>query len=159
MSGSNFIYEDVEIHKFYEKDIYQNVQFADVYFLYLSMDKSDSADTIFQLTSNMTASLANVSVLRHFVLSIHSSRFDGFNLMNPPAEWLIISRIHIRFLKIWPEQDIALWNRFRFWLNQTWPWIAILSLQWRQNERDDVSNHQPHDCLLNRLFGSRWKKH
>ena len=24
--------------------------------------------------------------------------------------------------------------------------------QWRQNERDGVSNHQPHDCLLNRLF-------
>ena len=25
-------------------------------------------------------------------------------------------------------------------------------LQWRGNERDDVSNHQAHDCLLNRLF-------
>ena len=27
-----------------------------------------------------------------------------------------------------------------------------LALQWRHNERDGVSNHQPHDCLLNRLF-------
>ena len=26
------------------------------------------------------------------------------------------------------------------------------------NERDDVSNHQPHDCLLNRLFRRRSKK-
>ena len=26
------------------------------------------------------------------------------------------------------------------------------SLQWRHNGRDSVSNHQPHDCLLNRLF-------
>ena len=26
------------------------------------------------------------------------------------------------------------------------------------NERDGVSNHQPHDCLLNRLFRRRWKK-
>ena len=25
-------------------------------------------------------------------------------------------------------------------------------LQWRHNERDGVSNHQPQDCLLNRLF-------
>ena len=25
-------------------------------------------------------------------------------------------------------------------------------LQWRHNECDGVSNHQPHDCLLNRLF-------
>ena len=26
------------------------------------------------------------------------------------------------------------------------------SLQWRHNEQDSVSNHQPHNCLLNRLF-------
>ena len=32
------------------------------------------------------------------------------------------------------------------------------SLQWRHNGRDIVSNHQPHDCLLNRLFRRRSKK-
>ena len=32
------------------------------------------------------------------------------------------------------------------------------SLQWRHNGRDSVSNHQPHDCLLNRLFRRRSKK-
>ena len=32
------------------------------------------------------------------------------------------------------------------------------ALQWRHNERDRVSNHQPHDCLLNRLFTRRSKK-
>ena len=26
------------------------------------------------------------------------------------------------------------------------------ALQWRHNERDGVSNHQPHDCLLTRLY-------
>ena len=31
-------------------------------------------------------------------------------------------------------------------------------LRWRRNERDGVSNHQPHDCLLNRLFRRSWKK-
>ena len=31
-------------------------------------------------------------------------------------------------------------------------------LQWRHNGRDSVSNHQPHDCLLNRLFRRRSKK-
>ena len=31
-------------------------------------------------------------------------------------------------------------------------------LQWRHNERDVVSNHQPHDCLLSRLFRRRSKK-
>ena len=33
-----------------------------------------------------------------------------------------------------------------------------LSLQWRHNERDSVSNHQPHDCLVNRLFRRRSEK-
>ena len=32
-----------------------------------------------------------------------------------------------------------------------------MTLQWRRNGRDSVSNHQPHDCSLNRLF-SRSKK-
>ena len=31
-------------------------------------------------------------------------------------------------------------------------------LRWRHNEHDGVSNHQPHDCLLNRLFRRRSKK-
>ena len=35
---------------------------------------------------------------------------------------------------------------------------ATFSLQWRRNERDSVSNHQPHDCILNRLFRRRSKK-
>ena len=30
--------------------------------------------------------------------------------------------------------------------------------QWRHNERDGVSNHQPRDCLLNRVFSRRSKK-
>ena len=33
-----------------------------------------------------------------------------------------------------------------------------MTLQWCHNERDSVSNHQPNDCLLNRLFGRRSKK-
>ena len=31
-------------------------------------------------------------------------------------------------------------------------------LRWRHNGRDGVSNHQPHDCLLKRLFRRRAKK-
>ena len=43
-------------------------------------------------------------------------------------------------------------NRLMWWID------AITSLPWRHNECDGVSNHQPHDCLLNRLFRCRWKK-
>ena len=35
---------------------------------------------------------------------------------------------------------------------------TLVSLQWRHNERDGVSNHQPRDCLLNGLFRPRSKK-
>ena len=33
-----------------------------------------------------------------------------------------------------------------------------VTLQWCHNEHDGFSKHQPHDCLLNRLFRSRSKK-
>ena len=34
----------------------------------------------------------------------------------------------------------------------------IRPLHWRHNGHDGVSNHQPYDCLLNRLFRRRSKK-
>ena len=37
--------------------------------------------------------------------------------------------------------------------------LSHIPLQWRHNECDGVSNHQPHDCLLNRLFGRSQRKH
>ena len=36
--------------------------------------------------------------------------------------------------------------------------MFLWTLHWRHNDHDDVSNHQPYDCLLNRLFGRRSKK-
>ena len=37
-------------------------------------------------------------------------------------------------------------------------WGNFTSLQWRHHDHDSVSNHQPHDCLLNHLFRRRSKK-
>ena len=37
--------------------------------------------------------------------------------------------------------------------------LTSTTLQWHHNERHGVSNHQPHDCLLRRLFRRRSKKH
>ena len=36
--------------------------------------------------------------------------------------------------------------------------VIWTTLQWRHNDHNDVSNHQPRGCLLNRLFRRRWKK-
>ena len=40
---------------------------------------------------------------------------------------------------------------------RTCQWSSM-SLQWRHNEHDGVSNHQPHGCLLIRLYKCRSKK-
>ena len=37
--------------------------------------------------------------------------------------------------------------------------IRSVTLIWRHNGRDGVSNHQPHDCLLNRYSGADQRKH
>ena len=50
----------------------------------------------------------------------------------------------------WLIIDQTLRNKLRWHFNQT--------LQWRHNGRDGVSNHQPHECLLNRLSRRRSKK-
>ena len=40
--------------------------------------------------------------------------------------------------------------------NLLWPinpiWDHASTLQWCHNERDGITNHRPHECLLNRLF-------
>ena len=36
--------------------------------------------------------------------------------------------------------------------------ILLISLQWHHNGGNGISNHHPHDCLLNCLFSCRSKK-
>ena len=86
--------------------------------------------------------------------------------------------------KTFPEPmlvQVMVWccQAARYYLNQCWPssktpygttrpqWVKRSnsigywhrSLQWCHNERDGVSNHQPHDCLLNRYSGADHRKH
>ena len=46
------------------------------------------------------------------------------------------------------------WDMFMCWLCAE---LAI-TLRWRHNDHDSVSNHQPNGCLLNRLFRHRSKE-
>ena len=58
-----------------------------------------------------------------------------------------------------PRSHSILW---RPQWRKTWDYTTLmtsnLALRWRHNESDVVSNHRPHDCLLNRLFRHRSKK-
>ena len=53
---------------------------------------------------------------------------------------------------------VRLW--YRWHVGMEWKSIPNphFALQWRHNEVDGVSNHQPQTCLLGRLFGRRSKK-
>ena len=59
--------------------------------------------------------------------------------------------------------NIEFWDHQKTISCFCWQHICFLcfmlnALQWRHNGRDGVSNQQPHDCLLNRLFRRRSKK-
>ena len=43
-------------------------------------------------------------------------------------------------------------------LNPMFSYLIFITLQWRHSGRDGVSNHQPHDCLLNRIIMHQTKK-
>ena len=57
---------------------------------------------------------------------------------------------------------LTITNRFvmimRQWRYMVFCVFSNIALQWRHNDHGGVSNHQPHDCLLNLLFGRRSKK-
>ena len=48
--------------------------------------------------------------------------------------------------------SIILLRRLLRWRHTNCPTKSSESWKWRHNERDAVSNHQPNDCLLNRVL-------
>ena len=81
---------------------------------------------------------------------------SGYNVVtNCPVDptvcniWL--TALHRWKLQVYhtPLQDI---------MRLLWSMILDDTLHWRHNGHDGVSNHQPHNCFLNRLFRRRSKK-
>ena len=58
----------------------------------------------------------------------------------------------------WPHN--TLWSHYLFicFAFDCFVSLSVAPLRWRHNGHDNVSNHQPHYCLLNRLFRRRSKK-
>ena len=73
-----------------------------------------------------------------------------------------ISLFFLNIFKLFPCDKSMPWSLF--WIHTHIDLLYTIhsnwskSLQWRQNGFDSVSNHQPHDCLLKRLFRLRSKK-
>ena len=79
----------------------------------------------------------SVYIVRLFLAFVIFSRVPQFS-----------QRISLENLSFYPI-------RITRYLNRAYMTTA---LQWRNNERDGVSNHQRHNCLLNRLFRRSSKK-
>ena len=65
--------------------------------------------------------------------------------------WLAVMNSE-KWKRIWNHESHTIKKK------STYLWWPGTTLQWCHNGRDSVSNHQPHHCLLNRLFGCRSKK-
>ena len=99
--------------------------------LYIPADKSPiNSTTAFKLTANCYVTLA---------MSVTSMKQTHANICQ--GIW-----------KVPGDQQPGYWPSS--------PGIFLFQhpLRWRHNGRDGVSNHQPHDCLLNRLLRRRSKK-
>ena len=90
-----------------------------------------------------------------------------------PEQWVILQRCNqerhfyctpsVTFQE--PHEDHATLHSWRFCSVRTSVGAAKarlasgrIALRWRHNDHAGVSNHQPHGCLLNRLFRRKSKK-
>ena len=69
------------------------------------------------------------------------------------SSWSIIPMIFTKNIPTYVIQIAICVSHPRF--SKTYDTEFKITLQCRHNERDGVSQHQPHDCLLNRLFRRR----
>ena len=65
-------------------------------------------------------------------------------------------------ISYWTFDLPVTWNMTLLWRyrneNYVQPPFFCITLRWHHNDHDGVSNHQPHGCLLNRLFWRRSEK-
>ena len=86
---------------------------------------------------------------RNCAVAMLSDVFNNLEILNTPLI-LVITRRHLDITGDITQSTF--WKTYWYYCQYYW------SLQWRHNGRDGVSNHQPHYCLLNRLFRLRTKK-
>ena len=73
------------------------------------------------------------------------------------CSFVILVKMFLHYHACGMQPNMACIGIFVHSLTTKMPFI-YLSLRWRNNEHDSVSNHQPRHCLLSRLFGRRSKK-
>ena len=72
--------------------------------------------------------------------------------------WVQLTICHHLFWKWLGTKQTTSYHLYQWRLNELTYILYSATVQWRHNECDGVSNHQPRHCLLNRLFMRRSKK-
>ena len=92
------------------------------------------------------------------------------NLVQLVHEQVVVLSIQPRFVKECPYFPATISIHFRYTYSKILYGVYLVhkrekntsnkwsTLRWHHNGGDSVSNNQPHDCLLNRLFRRRSKK-
>ena len=119
---------------------------------------------VFQLISGHCIKLG----LTRWSLSLEISRNEPLGF---PARWASgfsgwksattqVRHHTMKFSKIRKVIHVFTWASWFLVINNITNWLfgGTFLVKWRHNERDCVSDHQPQDCLLNRLFRRRSKK-
>ena len=92
----------------------------------------------------------------------HHAKYPSYKHIyvdNKPLDPYINLNVSHSFIFALPSACREMINVQLHWLYLPWgKWGSNLTLQWRHNGRDGVSNHQLHEFLLNRLFRRRSKK-
>ena len=86
-----------------------------------------------------------------------ASFFPGINVFITNHSWLQHGKqlLYLKPTKAIIHDASSHPSSCKGWLKM---WTICNALQWRHNDHDGVSNHQPHGCLLSRLFRRRSKK-
>ena len=73
---------------------------------------------------------------------------------------VVVTKLYadIIIILVYFSQPLVWYGKYQHGSYQCMVSDGIHSLKWRNNERDGISNHQPHDCLLNRLFKAQIKE-
>ena len=112
-------------------------------------------------TTPFTKDKMNIILAWKFTQICHNSEL---------VNYLSMPEYDFPFIICWPSRTYPVWPLGRLFTNVgriLWCKLWIINiyilqaywlpLQWRHNKRDGILNHQPHDCLLNRLFRRRSK--
>ena len=121
-----------------------------------------------------------ISTTCTYVHRIHIDYNDGYScevLLHWVLYFTIKSFTSKRLVQVHTHVKVSLENMITHWTFETclgnleqlninfsfrhiWSNLSQISraLRWRHNGHDCISNHQPHHCLLNCLFGCRSKK-